>query len=649
MKQIKTLLALLCIVLAVASCSEETETGLPQTTPDVAQLICIAPFPAFDEGAQTRAIGNPDSGKTTWEEGDNVLLGIEMAGKLFGFTLTYSKADQKWTSDKPLNFNRPDYSATATLTAYYAPDYTWVEDPYTGGVELNLKSGAVKGTSEYITYTVYNVDLSKEITIDFAKSATRTYSRLRIATIPNTTIRVEFSPFFGPANNIGPQEYFTTIHVNADAKGNAYLYGSWGLNTNLTVKTTDAIPVELAQKTGLARSIEGQSYAISAYPKGRYDDKGTGNADDPWQIWDADQLQSMNTALGIDNKIFAGKYFKLMNNIDFKDFGTFTPIGNNDKRFAGTFDGNGHTISNLTFGTVTYNTSNICSALFACTDGATISNLTLLDTKWSEEAKQYAIQMSALIGYTTKSGSTIKNTITNCHVRLSASSGAMLESIRSDTGIYAGGLIGNGAYISLQACSSEIGVRINNGISGGLVGRAIEVTLIGCRATGAVYGSRAGGGLVGVVEGTSTTYLVGCYASGDVSGKDVGGFVGINASATVLSSYFAGSVSNTSIYLKGSFIGKQTVAFGLKLYYSAATSNVGFSDGVGSSDAFFDATGVKLGCAADAIYGIMVDSGAETEWSKADYDNIRTAVGNKPLSELWVSVPGAAPKLWWEE
>lgn len=643
MKQIKTLLALLCIVLVVASCSEETETGLPQTTPDVAQLIRIAPFPAFDEGAQTRAIGNPDSGKTTWEEGDKVLLGIEMAGKLFGFTLTYSEADHKWTSDKPLNFNRPDYSVTATLTAYYAPDYTWVEDPYTGGAELNLKSGAVKGTSEYITYTVYNVDLSKEITIDFAKSATRTYSRLRIATIPNTTIRVEFSPFFGPANNIGPQEYSTTINVNADAKGNAYLYGSWGLNTNLTVKTTDAIPVELAQKTGLARSIEGQSYAISAYPKGKYDDKGTGNADDPWQIWDADQLQSMNTALGIDNKIFAGKYFKLINNIDFKDFGTFTPIGNNDKRFAGTFDGNGHTISNLTFGTVTYNTSNICSALFAYADGATISNLTLQDTKWSEEAKQNATRMGALIGVTTKSGSTINNTITNCHVRLSASSGAILESTNSSI-TNVGALIGFGTDFSLQACSSEIRVSSNNN-SGGLVGQGARAILIGCRATGTVNGDNAGG-LVGMTNINGRLYLVNCYVGGDVSGAYAGGFVGFNMSATVLSSYFTGSVSGSCV---GSFIGEQNTlgSPSLNLYYSAATSNMG-TNGVGKG-IINNFTGSMLGCAADAIYGIMVDSGAETEWSKADYDNIRTAVGNKPLSELWVSVPGAAPKLWWEE
>lgn len=647
MKQIKTLLALLCIVLAVASCSEETETGLPQTTPDVAQLIRIAPFPAFDEGAQTRAIGNPDSGKTTWEEGDNVLLGIEMAGRLFGFTLTYSKADHKWTSDKPLNFNRPDYSATATLTAYYAPDYTWVEDPYTGGVELTLKSGAVKGTSEYITYTVYNVDLSKEITIDFAKSATRTYSRLRIATIPNTTIRVEFSPFFEPA---GPQEYSTTIHVNADAKGNAYLYGSWAgsNNTNLIVKTTDAIPVELARKTGLALSIGGRSYAISAYPKGNYDYKGTGNLDDPWLIWDADQLQSMNTALVTDQKIFAGKYFKLIKNIDFKDFGTFTPIGNKDKRFAGTFDGGGHTIGNLTLGTVNYSNAENYSALFACTEGATISNLILEDTKWSEEAKQKAFQMGTLIGSTTGS-ETINNTITNCHVRLSASSGDMLESTNNRGNIYVGGLIGYGSYVSLQACSSEIGVS-SQWYSGGLMGQyGHKVTLIGCRATGAVNG-RYAGGLIGNSAVTNRLYLIGCYASGDVSGAlTSGGFVGYNILATVLSCYFGGSVSGGGNV--GSFLGDQLTvgSTSVDLYYSAATSNMG-TKGVGwGSEKVNNFTGVKLGCAADAIYGIMVDSGAETEWLKADYNNIRTAVGNKHLSELWVSVPGAAPKLWWEE
>jgi len=40
-------------------------------------------------------------------------------------------------------------------------------------------------------------------------------------------------------------------------------------------------------------------------------------------------------------------HYQLMNEIDMSSFANWTPIGTRLGRFSGTFDGNGHTISNL--------------------------------------------------------------------------------------------------------------------------------------------------------------------------------------------------------------------------------------------------------------------------------------------------------------
>lgn len=643
MKQIKTLLTLLCIVLTAASCSKESTEEAPQTPTDVAQLIKIASFPAFDEGAQTRAIGTEDPGKTTWENGDEVLLGIQFVnnegqnvGVLQGITLTYTNG--AWTADKPLDFNLPDYRATtATINAYYAPDYKWVAD--SGGVGLELKSGAVKGTSEYLTYTAGNVKLAEGITIDFANT-TRQYSRLRIATTLDQEINVELSSFL-PANGTGEGNK-TTFTLTADAKGNAYLYGKW--ENNITVNTTDAIPVELANKTGLNTPTSGQSYVLTAYPQAlNYDYRGNGNADNPYQIWNAAQLQSMNTATASNYKIFSGKYLKLINDIDCSTITEFTPIGNNTKKFAGTFDGGGHTVRNLTLGIAVSTSDVVYSGLFAYAEGATISNLILLNPRLSAKAKQSAEHIGALIGFVFATNANAITTITNCHVCLSSGSDATIESTNTERA-NAGGLIGQCSYTILQACSSAISVISNEKTSGGLISNGGNITLIGCRTTGAITGENAGG-LAGMATKNGIS-IVGCYTSGALSGKYAGGFVGNSYNATALSSY-CGSSENNGEY-SGSFIGYNVGTF--NLYYSAATSNWG-TQGIGriGNPSTTNASGEQLGCATDALYGAIITPDAEAKWKESTFDAIRAAIGNKSLSDIWVNVPGAAPRLWWEK
>ncbi|MBR0060594.1 MAG: hypothetical protein IJP68_03850, partial [Selenomonadaceae bacterium] len=98
-----------------------------------------------------------------------------------------------------------------------------------------------------------------------------------------------------------------------------------------------------------------------------------------------------------------GYTFKLTKDLDLKEFDNFKPIGNGSIWFKGTFDGDGHTISNLTI--TGYNKV----GLFGYVDGGTIKDLTLTNANVSGR-----FYVGALTGYN-------YGTIENCAVEGSVS------------------------------------------------------------------------------------------------------------------------------------------------------------------------------------------------------------------------------------
>lgn len=94
---------------------------------------------------------------------------------------------------------------------------------------------------------------------------------------------------------------------------------------------------------------------------------GSGTKVDPYLIENAQQFaylsSSVSSATGTN--VYSGKYFKLTTDIDL-DNKAWTPIGTSTKVFYGNFDGNNHTISNLS-----------ASSLFGIISNDTIANLTV--------------------------------------------------------------------------------------------------------------------------------------------------------------------------------------------------------------------------------------------------------------------------------
>ena len=121
-----------------------------------------------------------------------------------------------------------------------------------------MKEGKVAGTDEYIEGKARITGNGETITVSFAE-ATRKYSRLRIATLPNEQITVDTEDFT-PAGS-SDMEQKGNYTLTSDEKGNAYLYGTFENNSEVTVKYREA---PLKTYTFSQATESAKSYALDA-------------------------------------------------------------------------------------------------------------------------------------------------------------------------------------------------------------------------------------------------------------------------------------------------------------------------------------------------------------------------------------------------
>ena len=252
MKKIFQYIMLAVVTIVMASCTSDIEEPTATTGKSNVQLV-VGEFPAFGD-SQTRAIGTPDEGKTSWAEGDELLL--EMTSKTFGTkyaTFKYNGSNWELASGE-LSYKEDEGPTFPHV--YYAPNYKWEAG------ELVLKEGKVAGTDEYIEGTAYTRN-GEAIIVEFSK-ATRNYSRLRIATLPNEQITVD-TEYFTPAGSSN-MKWDQNYALTSDENGNAYLYGTFENNSEVTVKYREAALTthKFSKKTENAKSYALDATVISA-------------------------------------------------------------------------------------------------------------------------------------------------------------------------------------------------------------------------------------------------------------------------------------------------------------------------------------------------------------------------------------------------
>ena len=146
---------------------------------------------------------------------------------------------------------------------------------------------------------------------------------------------------------------------------------------------------------------------------------GAGTEEEPYLIYNVDQLNLLASIVSSGKSTYQGKYVKLMNDIafshttDWNDAGStennFNPIGGNYRPFCGDFDGDGHTISGIRIYKGTSGDESSYQGLFGSVgDGANIHDIILADA--SITGKSYVGGIA---------GCNNGGTITRCHATAS--------------------------------------------------------------------------------------------------------------------------------------------------------------------------------------------------------------------------------------
>ena len=193
----------------------------------------------------------------------------------------------------------------------------------------------------------------------------------------------------------------------------------------------------------------------------------------------------------------------------------FEPIGNDDNNFEGTFDGLGHTISDLTMA----RPLSYYQGLFGYISGAVIRNAGLEGGRVEGD-----LYVGGLVGLS-DSNSTVSNSY-----------------VTSDVIGYGtvGGLVGRNQGSSLISNSySAANVEGEGGDIGGLVGYNRDSTVGDSYATGSVKGGQSVGGLVGYNRDADVrnTYATGLVNEGNADDY-VGGLIGLNDGGGVHDSFW---------------------------------------------------------------------------------------------------------------
>ena len=228
----------------------------------------------------------------------------------------------------------------------------------------------------------------------------------------------------------------------------------------------------------------------------------------------------------------------------------WTPIGNENHDFAGTFDGQGHTISNITIGTADEPITGDMAGLFGVIEG-TLKNLFLNKIAVNANAGYYVGGLAAYAA----------GPIENCHVvNLNMNAVAM--------GV--GGLVGyETSANSIDGCSvsgeitAKSGCRSVGGFTGSM-GRNAQITYSGADVMVTAPKERGTnvGGFIGRGNGerASKTSISNCYAKGNVTGGAyTGGFTGSMVGMDIKNCYATGNVTEAYAEM-ASFAGTNSAA-----------------------------------------------------------------------------------------
>ena len=282
-------------------------------------------------------------------------------------------------------------------------------------------------------------------------------------------------------------------------------------------ETSSAIDVESGDIFGDDPTEDTSALEFETVSEDKADTKWYDPTKTEFEISTAKQLVGFAKIVNEGADSFEGKTIKLMGDIDLSD-NQWLPVGTSDKKFAGTFDGNGKTISNMTI-EAEY------AAFIAYTDNnASIKNITFENV--NVNSTKYAAGVVCNVGS--------NNTFESIEVsgKITATS-------------YAAGVIFDAIGVKIKNCKNEADITSDRagGIAAWLEGANVIEDV---ENTGNIIGNTGAGGITCRISGS----IINAVNNGNIVAngtEPAGGIAQIQVSATTYKYCFNyGNVTSTA-------------------------------------------------------------------------------------------------------
>ncbi|WP_337793483.1 fimbrillin family protein [Phocaeicola plebeius] len=461
----------LALLLAAAACTQDEAGFLPEGaegTPIVFTVTGLNPTATATAGTRAPVDGN-------WEGVQSVA--VRMDGTVKAYNVTPSISDNTsatLTSDEPYYWTNHN---NITVTAWW---------PYTAGETTPPAVKVAADQSARKDFEGSDLIVAEEQTVSYGNPTLRFTHRTAQITVVLTnytegmaSVRLTgLSTENGNPAEIAPYDkggdtYTALVAPQSVVAGTAFITCAFNNGKTFAYRMQGAAEWKAGEEYTYTVSLaaaEDPGYTVSE----------DGNT---YEVYNADGLLAWNKA--VQGNLLLNCTLTDDINLTGKEW---TPIGDYDNRYTGTFDGGNHTITGLTINQY----GNYVGMIDFLDSGGTVQNLTL-------------------------------------------------ENVNITGGDIVGSVVGDN-YGTVTACTASGNVSGTSRI-GGVVGYNNGTVTACYHASGNVSGTSYIGGVVG--RNTSGT-LTACYhASGNVSGtSNVGGVVGYNISGTLTACYWSGLPDN---------------------------------------------------------------------------------------------------------
>ena len=242
--------------------------------------------------------------------------------------------------------------------------------------------------------------------------------------------------------------------------------------------------------------------------------------DNPYQIstaaelaWFRDQVNSGNNTISatLTDNIDLSNFCHAKDGTKYTEEVSWTPIGNSDNMYQGTFDGNGKTISNLYINATYWDIGiTLFTGFFGYTDaGGSIKNITFDNAKVKSVDDYYT---GILVGIAASCIENIK-TLANCSVKGKDNVGGIAGEANGNIGNcenhamvngagFVGGIVGRYAYSgkSITSCANYGVITGTRNQVGGMAGYFVSGTIQNCANYGDITGTFYVGNLIGCAD-----------------------------------------------------------------------------------------------------------------------------------------------------